>query len=280
MPATDYDITWAMLIVCGVFFTLGSIAFVHAFEEPPKRAFFYWFKHAQTDELLGAWMFLFGTVPAVPYMLVFFSVEPSAFYFFGLLAAIVFVFASFLFVVSCYPSDKVSNILSSLASFTIYELTSTDSLKYCVACVHRNIRCSDVGGETSGQRLACRYLVLLLGQCLADLRLHCHPVHCHRTGRSRANFYLAFRVGGSHCIIATNDLIPRLLVLEPSPRSSFWWVQPTSSQAPIPTPPNSTTPPTADRLTSPRPPKCSPTRSAWPLPSAERATPPRSCSTS
>ena len=32
LPATDYDITWAMLIVSGIFFTLGSLAFVHAFE--------------------------------------------------------------------------------------------------------------------------------------------------------------------------------------------------------------------------------------------------------
>ncbi len=109
MPATDYDITWALLIVSGVFFTLGSFAFVHAFEEPPKRAFFHNFKHAQTDELLGTWMYLFGVIPAVPYMLVFFSITPSAFYFFGLIAAIVFVLGSALAVVACYPSDKVKN---------------------------------------------------------------------------------------------------------------------------------------------------------------------------
>ena len=111
MPATDYDVTWALLIISGIFFTLGSIAFVHAFEEPPKKAFFAEFKHAQTDELLGAWLFLLGTMPAVPYMLVFFSISPSAFYFFGLIAAVVFVLGSGLFVVSCYPNDKVSRSL-------------------------------------------------------------------------------------------------------------------------------------------------------------------------
>ena len=36
-----------------------------------------WTKHFRTDELLGAWLFLFGTVPAVPYTLVFFLIDPS-----------------------------------------------------------------------------------------------------------------------------------------------------------------------------------------------------------
>ena len=107
LPATDFEITWAMLIISGLFFTLGSLAFVRAFEEPPKQPLFHNYKHFQTDELLGAWFFLFGTMPAVPYMGVFFLITPSAFYFFGTVAAGVFVLASYLFVVSCYPSDKV-----------------------------------------------------------------------------------------------------------------------------------------------------------------------------
>jgi hypothetical protein len=48
-----------------------------AFEEPPRRALLYWNKHFRTDELLGAWLFLFGTVPAVPYALVYFIIDPS-----------------------------------------------------------------------------------------------------------------------------------------------------------------------------------------------------------
>jgi hypothetical protein len=107
LPSTDYDITWAMIIVSGVFFTCGSLAFVRAFEEPPQQALFYWNRHFQTDELLGAWLFLFGTIPGVPYILVFFLIEPSAFYFFALIAVVVFTLASGLFVVACYPSDKV-----------------------------------------------------------------------------------------------------------------------------------------------------------------------------
>lgn len=107
LPATDYDVTWALMIISGFFFTLGSLAFVRAFEEPPQRPLFYNHKHFQTDELLGAWFFLFGTAPAIPYMFLFFIFEPSAFFFFGLVAAIVFTYATYLFVAACYPSDKV-----------------------------------------------------------------------------------------------------------------------------------------------------------------------------
>jgi hypothetical protein len=107
LPATDYDVTWTMLILSGVFFTAGSLAFVRAFEEPPKQPLFYYNKHFQTDELLGAWFFLFGTLPAVPYCIVFFLLAPSFFYFASLIAAIVFVLGCVLFVLSCYPNEKV-----------------------------------------------------------------------------------------------------------------------------------------------------------------------------
>jgi hypothetical protein len=106
LPRTDFDITWGILIACGVFFTLGSLAFVRAFEEPPKTPLFHNYKHFQTDELLGAWLFLAGTVPSIPYMLVFFLIQPSAFYFLGILAAVAFSLGTYLFVVSCYPNEN------------------------------------------------------------------------------------------------------------------------------------------------------------------------------
>eukprot|EP01038_Epipyxis_sp_PR26KG_P006951 gene6951-9506_t len=106
LPAVDHDATWAMLIVSGIFFTIGSYGFVRAFEEPPKRALFYYNRHFQTDELLGAWCFLFGTLPAVPYCVVFFSITPGLFYFVATIGSSVFVIGSILFVVSCYPNDK------------------------------------------------------------------------------------------------------------------------------------------------------------------------------
>ena len=107
LPDTDFTITWTLMAFSGFFFTLGSGAFVHAFEEPTKRPIFWYNKHFQTDELLGAWLFLWGTVPGVPYTLVFLIVDPSSVFLGAVGISIVMVFGSLLFVVACYPSDKV-----------------------------------------------------------------------------------------------------------------------------------------------------------------------------
>jgi hypothetical protein len=107
LPVLDFYSTWALLIVSGFFFTVGSYAFVRAFEEPPKPPLFTW-KHFETDELLGAWLFFFGAAPAVPYVAIYFILSPSELLYLGaLVAAVIFVMASLLFVFACYPSDKV-----------------------------------------------------------------------------------------------------------------------------------------------------------------------------
>ena len=109
LPATDFQVTWALIIFSGVFFMLGSLAFVRAFGEPPQQPLFYWFRHFQSDELLGAWLFLFGTMPAVPYTLVYFLINPSFTYLGALSSSGIFVIGTILFVVACYPSDKKHN---------------------------------------------------------------------------------------------------------------------------------------------------------------------------
>lgn len=128
LPQIDFKLTWALLIFSGFFFTLGSLAFVRAFEEPPVRPIFYWYKHCQTDELLGAWLFLVGTVPAVPckpilslvthsfsythvhisYIdtLVFFLVNRDLVDLGALSSSGIFVCGTILFVLACYPSEK------------------------------------------------------------------------------------------------------------------------------------------------------------------------------
>ena len=77
LPSVDFKITWSLLVISGIAFTAGSLAFVRAFEEPPKQPLFHFYRHLQTDELLGAWLFLLGTVPGVPYTLVYFSLDCS-----------------------------------------------------------------------------------------------------------------------------------------------------------------------------------------------------------
>lgn len=108
LPRIDQDITWALLIICGFFYTVGSYAFVRAFEEPPKLALFHYYKHVQSDELLGAWLFLFGTIPSIPYSLVYFSIQPGLTYMILICMAVAGTMACVLFVLACYPNDNKS----------------------------------------------------------------------------------------------------------------------------------------------------------------------------
>ena len=108
LPSVDFTLTWSLLIFSGFWFTVGSWAFVRAFEEPPKKAVFSTFKHLRTDELLGAWCFMLGTAPAVPYTLVYFLIDPT-FTFLGALAGSgVFVLGSVVFVMASYPTNQTT----------------------------------------------------------------------------------------------------------------------------------------------------------------------------
>lgn len=107
LPVLDFYSTWAMLIVSGFFFTVGSYAFVRAFEDPPVQPMFTW-RHLETDELVGAWMFFLGTAPAIPYAATFYILYPHEIIYLGaLIVAGVFVLGTLLFVFACYPSEKV-----------------------------------------------------------------------------------------------------------------------------------------------------------------------------
>ena len=110
LPMLEFPSTWGLLIMSGIFFTLGSLAFVRAFEYPPLDPVFKGTKHLATDELLGAWLYLLGTIPAVPYSVVFIAHDPKqAIYWSALFASIGFVICTSFFVVVCYPAAKVSH---------------------------------------------------------------------------------------------------------------------------------------------------------------------------
>ncbi len=124
-----YRSTWVLMIICGVFCTLGknmsgffllwmsefcifmtgSMAFVRAVQEdPPMKPLFSCY-HFQSDELLGSWLFLFATLPIIPYCLIYLAASHAeAIYVLALAISVFFVFGTYLFVRACYPSDLVS----------------------------------------------------------------------------------------------------------------------------------------------------------------------------
>jgi predicted Kef-type K+ transport protein len=106
----QFVISWILMLVSGIFSTLGSLAFVRAFhEDPPMAPLFPTYYHLQSDELLASWLFFFATVPFVPYILIFLASSGyrSLLFLVGLGFAIVAAMGALLFVRACYPSDRV-----------------------------------------------------------------------------------------------------------------------------------------------------------------------------
>lgn len=106
LAALSESATWILLILSGLFYTVGSLAFVRAFEDPPLPPLFKWY-HLSTDELVAAWLFLLAALPSVPYALFFLGTNPTSHEYWGLLgASILFVLGSYGFVYTCYPCEK------------------------------------------------------------------------------------------------------------------------------------------------------------------------------
>jgi len=108
LPLLEDAATFGLLIASGFFFTMGSLAFVRATEEPMLKPLFSHISvHMATDELLAAWLFLFATIPFVPFMAVYVWYNNQVMLYWGcLIASIIFVIATYFFVLACYPSDR------------------------------------------------------------------------------------------------------------------------------------------------------------------------------
>jgi len=70
---------------------------------------FTWY-HLSSDELLGSWLFLIGTLPLIPYCLLYCQAAPSGgeklLSFIALAIGVFFCLGALLFVYASYPSDK------------------------------------------------------------------------------------------------------------------------------------------------------------------------------
>lgn len=111
LPLLSDVTTFALLIVSGFFFTIGSLAFVRATEEPPLRPLFAKVTvHLETDELLAAWLFLLATIPFPILMLVYINNDIHVMVYWGcLMASTLFVVATYFFVLTCYPQEDERN---------------------------------------------------------------------------------------------------------------------------------------------------------------------------
>ena len=97
------EITWLLVLIAGIFFTIGSYIWVRSFHQPPLNPLLPCCKCFKTDELLAAWFFLLGAIPPIPYVIIFLISDYTALDYWALLiAAILFLLVTSLFVHACY----------------------------------------------------------------------------------------------------------------------------------------------------------------------------------
>lgn len=96
--------SWYLIFISGIFFTLGSLAFVRAMSDPPIKPVFTSY-HVSNDTLLGSWLFFWGVVPYIPYSFIFICTERNPIYYGMLILAIVATLVTLLFVFACYPDN-------------------------------------------------------------------------------------------------------------------------------------------------------------------------------
>ena len=100
-----HTMTSALLIVCGLFYTIGSYALKRAAHIPPQSLLMPCFHHTSTDELLGSWCFFVGTFVTLPICMCVVVRRPAA-YFLLVGASVIFLACIIcaVFCHSCYPS--------------------------------------------------------------------------------------------------------------------------------------------------------------------------------
>lgn len=219
-------------IFSGVFFAIGSLAFVRAlrdYEDKVAPLFGNW-KHLSTDELLGAWLYLLAMCPYPPYVAVYIYNTPSdPTLWIGLAAALFFVYAMYLFVKACYPTYR-----SSHSGATPDNIATAFGSSSC-ACLPRTLVCI-CGSETSlvvhvqnDWLIGC--WVFYFGSLLFTLALLLRSIQAIRLNQSALIVYyvvdtfdfLLFTVG---CAYFCAGSYPAAMDLDlASPKSSFASIQ-------------------------------------------------------
>jgi uncharacterized membrane protein len=102
--------SWTLLVFSGLVYTVGSVVFTRALYLPRLPPLMPCWRHVATDELLASWLFLLGTLPAVPYCALFLASRDAMLYWCMLAAGVFAVLACAIFVYVCYPSERQTSI--------------------------------------------------------------------------------------------------------------------------------------------------------------------------
>lgn len=97
------------------------MAFLRAVNEPPMQPLFPSYTHICTDELLGSWLFIFASIPYIPYSIIYVINDPEKVLYYCMLATAVFaLFGAWLFLINCYPSEKVCSACVHVCAVKVF----------------------------------------------------------------------------------------------------------------------------------------------------------------
>jgi hypothetical protein len=131
----SHTAVYVLLIICGLFFTFGSLLLVRAFKEPPLPPLCACYVCA-TDEVFASWLFAAAVLVTVPVCAIYVYYFPSSSTYGAALAACgLGTILAILFAVAVYPAKdgRVSNYTStSVISYLLGESHLIRS--HCTGC--------------------------------------------------------------------------------------------------------------------------------------------------
>ena len=168
-----YRATWFLVLVSGLMFTLGSLAFVRAMHDPPIAPWLPGWHHLQNDELIGSWFFLLGVLPLPPYCLIFLVEAESRalrlLYLAGVFFSALVMVGAYLFVRSCYPSVPGQSKAKCKLPDGLWVTTARCCLAPCLCLRERNIEFHLANDWLAGCWLLLWITLVLTAGCLALL---------------------------------------------------------------------------------------------------------------
>jgi hypothetical protein len=117
IPVASHTAIYALVIACGVFFTIGSYLLVRAFKDPPVKPVCPCYL-CVNDEVFASWMFFVATLVTVPVCAIYIVYFPKSTTFGASIACTgLMSILAFLFALAVYPAppDRVSTPLRPFA---------------------------------------------------------------------------------------------------------------------------------------------------------------------
>lgn len=105
LPPASFRLAWILSLISSVLFTVGSLVFIRACNDPPLPPLCNCSCFA-SDELFGAWFFFLGIFPVLPFCFIYFIVEQKIYYLAAMFVCAGLIIAGCAFIFYSYRHAK------------------------------------------------------------------------------------------------------------------------------------------------------------------------------